>query len=276
MSLVVSLSTIPPRFDKLFPVLEHLQRQTAPVEEIRLYIPKRFRRFPDYDGTLPEVPKGIRVIRPSEDLGPSSKVLFAAENLRGTDTDIIYCDDDHFYEPDRFERILAARNGHYDRCVTAMGGDLKKSWQIKLRTQRMPHAIPWKKNLDYRLKRVKQICLQAVTRQKLRKPPRQSFVNAGFVEIAKGYGGVLVRPDFFDDAAYDIPPVVWAVDDIWLSGHMERRGVPIWLANDIPAPNVNPEADIHRLQDAVIEGAGRLAADLACIKYMQDTYGIWR
>ena len=79
MSLVVSLTTIPPRFPYLMQSLPHLLAQTAKIDEIRLYVPKTYRRFPDYDGTLPDVPKGIRVIQPDEDLGPASKVLFAAD-----------------------------------------------------------------------------------------------------------------------------------------------------------------------------------------------------
>ena len=274
MSLVVSLSAIPPRFDKLFPILEHLQRQTAPVEEIRLYIPKRFRRFPDYDGSLPDVPKGIRIMQPSDDLGPASKVLFAAEDLRGTDTDIIYCDDDHYYAPDHFERILAARGDDTSRAVAAKGGDLK-TWGITLSAPRQPRPELWRKTMDYRMTRAKHFVHRLRTGEKLPKPTRWEFLRPCYLDIAMGYGGVLVRPDFFDDAVYDIPPVIWAVDDIWLSGHLERRGIPIWLAHETLFPKVERDADIHRLQDAVIEGAGRLDADLACIRYMQEKYGIW-
>lgn len=143
MSLVVSLSSIPPRFDKLEPVLNALLAQTAKIDEIRLYLPKTYRRFPDYDGSLPDVPRGVRIMRPNDDLGPASKVL-------------------------------------------------------------------------------------------------------------------------------------WTVDDIWLSGHMERKGVPIWCLSGFEQPPKIAGTDESGLFDAVIDGAGRAEANLACVRYMQDTYGIWR
>ena len=47
--------------------------------------------------------------------------------------------------------------------------------------------------------------------------------KAGFADILQGLGGVVVRPDFFDDEAFDIPDILWAVDDVWLSGMLEPR-----------------------------------------------------
>ena len=80
--LVISLTSITSRFPEIRPTLEALLAQSAPIEEIRLNIPRRYRRFPEYDGGLPDVPGGIRVIRPEEDLGPATKVLFTSEDLR--------------------------------------------------------------------------------------------------------------------------------------------------------------------------------------------------
>ena len=76
MTAIISLSTIPARFSKIYPVLENLQARTLKIDEIRLYVPRKFRRFPDYGGELPDVPKGVRILRADEDLGPVSKVLF--------------------------------------------------------------------------------------------------------------------------------------------------------------------------------------------------------
>jgi hypothetical protein len=123
VALVVSLSTIPPRFSDLCETLEALLRQTAPIDEIRLYVPRSYRRFPDYDGSLPDVPKGIRIIQPDEDLGPASKVLFAVDELRGTDTTIIYCDDDRIYEPDRFARMIEESRQRPGHCIAPLSLD---------------------------------------------------------------------------------------------------------------------------------------------------------
>ena len=275
MSLVISLSSIPSRFSGLRPVLESIARQTAEVDEIRLYIPRKFRRFPDYDGSLPEVPRNVRIIRPNEDLGPGSKVLFAADDLKGTDCDIIYCDDDMIYEADRFARIIQERNGRLDHCVSTDFGPAHFLGGQILPT-RQPVARMPPKTLSYRMRRGVQILRETVTRRKGKKPFRFRVGQAGYTCIAKGFGGVLVRPEFFDDLFYDIPPVLWTVDDYWLSGHMERKGIPIWTGAEFRIP---PEADSHAvtaLFNSVVDGANRTQANDACVRYMQKTYGIWQ
>ena len=52
MPVIISLSTIPSRFDKIGPTLESLLAQSAKIDEIRIYIPKSYLRFPEYDGVF--------------------------------------------------------------------------------------------------------------------------------------------------------------------------------------------------------------------------------
>ena len=156
MSLVLSLSSIPSRFSGLEPVLDSIAGQSAKIDEIRLYIPKKFRRFPDYDGSLPQVPKNVRIIQPEEDLGPASKVLFAAADLKGTDCDIIYCDDDMIFEADRFARILQERDGRFDHCVSTDFGPAHFEGGQVLATRHPVARMP-PKSLSYRIRRGLQI-----------------------------------------------------------------------------------------------------------------------
>lgn len=275
MSLIVSLSTIPTRFNNLGPVLENIGQQTADIDEIRLYIPKRFRRFPDYDGGVPDVPKNVRIIRPDDDLGPASKVLFAADDLKGTDCDIIYCDDDMLFEPSRFERMIAERGPHKDRCVTPEEFFIVQN-NHRIAMARRPVAERYPKNMKYRMQRIQQIMRGLWTGQEEERPLRRYNPKPGFTQIAQGFAAVLVRPEFFDPLFYDIPPVLWTVDDTWLSGHLERMGVPIWAGTHFELPRDTAGTVVSALNQAVIDGANRQEADNACVKYMQDTYGIWR
>ncbi len=75
MPLIITLSAIPPRFAALGPTLRALLRQRHPADEIRLNIPERYRRFPEWDGTLPEVPEGVTILRCAQDYGPATKLL---------------------------------------------------------------------------------------------------------------------------------------------------------------------------------------------------------
>ena len=275
MTTIVSLSTIPTRFDGLYPVLENLLAQDIKPDEVRLYIPHKFRRFPEYDGGFPDVPKGINIVRPEEDLGPASKVLFAANDLNGEDCDIFFCDDDMLFEPDHFSRMRAARAGRKDICVTAQAGFI---WQEgrEMAPVRKPAAIRNPKNFQYRLKRLGQFWREWRTGQKEDKPYHPDITQAGYVHIAHGYGGVLVRPEFFDTLFYDIPPVLWTVDDYWLSGQFERKGVPIWGAAGFSKPKETASREVSALFDSVVDGANRGQANAACVRYMRDTYGIWQ
>lgn len=274
MSLVVSLSTIPSRFAGLRPVLDSIAGQSAKIDEIRLYIPQKFRRFPDYDGSLPDVPRNVRIIRPDEDLGPASKVLFAADDLKGTDTDIIYCDDDMIYEADRFARMIADRDGRMDHCVTTDDGPIILDGK-RLAPARQPNSFREPKDMTYRIGRLRQMLANLLPGPKAAKPFRHRVSQAGYTYIAKGFGSVLVRPEFFDVLCYEIPPVLWAVDDYWLSGHMARKGVPVWVGAKYSLPVRSDNHDVTALYSSVLDGANRLEADTACVRYMQETYNIW-
>ena len=50
----------------------------------------------------------------------------------------------------------------------------------------------------------------------------------GYVDILEGFAGGLVRPDMFGPEDAIIPDRLWAVDDIWLSGMLARKGLGIW------------------------------------------------
>ena len=78
MRHVITLSTIPPRFAGIGPALRSLVAQRSRPEAVELYIPRSYRRFPDWGGGLPEVPEGVRIVRVDEDLGPATKILPAA------------------------------------------------------------------------------------------------------------------------------------------------------------------------------------------------------
>ena len=100
--------------------------------------------------------------------------------------------------------------------------------------------------------------------------------RAGFVDVAEGYGGVAVRPDYFDAAVMGIPPVLWSVDDIWLSGHLERRGIGIWTEPGLDRARLVQQASATQpLYAALAEGKGRRDANRLCIDYFRERYGIW-
>jgi len=269
--LVASLSSIPPRFGAISLTLESLLGQSARPDRVILWIPQAYRRFADWDGSLPAVPEGVEIARTEDDLGPATKILPATRAFRGQDVDLLLCDDDRAYAPEWAAEFLAAKHDH-PGCAIAKRGLLADRIAGTASARALqPRALPRTESEDweYRAKRL----WARITAQP--RPERRLFKQSGYIDCFEGCSGVLLRPEFFDDADFDIPEVAWAVDDVWLSACLARKGVPIWLiANTVTPLNTAAQAQAP-LADAVIAGAGRGQANRDAIRAMQDRFGIW-
>lgn len=104
---------------------------------------------------------------------------------------------------------------------------------------------------------------------------RQSTAKPGCVDIAQGFSGVLIDPRWLAGQEIAPPPEAWATDDIWLSGQLAQQGVAIRLAETARKGITPAFDDAHALQDAVIDGRGRHAANMACVEALTRRYGIW-
>lgn len=109
----------------------------------------------------------------------------------------------------------------------------------------------------------------------IEKPSRKMITRAGFADVFWGYAGVVIRPEFFDSEAMQIPPILWTVDDFWLSGLLAKNKIPIWLPEGLYRPRATVADDISALRDYVTRGADRHNANVACIQFMQEAYGVW-
>ena len=108
MKVVISLTTIPSRFDALHThILNHLTWQAC--HEVWVNIPRRYTRFPDWDGTVPEalykISSKVVINRDCEDFGPGTKFIGPALKLLPDDL-IIYVDDDTQYHPHLAKNLL--------------------------------------------------------------------------------------------------------------------------------------------------------------------------
>jgi hypothetical protein len=263
----ISLSSIPPRFPHLGPVLQSLLEQQGGPVPVLLYIPQSYRRFPDWDGQLPEVPAGVTIIRTAQDDGPATKVLPALRQFAGQDVNIVFCDDDNHYPRDWLAGFLAASAEHPDAAIAMSGAELRSLEGFPRPSDRQPRAERWV-NAE----------LGAYLAQLPAPLPldRPMMKTSGYMDTVFGRGGVMVRPAHFTEEVFHLPPVVWSVDDYWLSGHLESNGVPIWVDNRIP----NPATDrcltlIRPLLTDVIENHDRWAANAACIEWFRQEKGIW-
>lgn len=212
------------------------------------------------------VPNGITICRTDKDLGPATKVLPAAGALRGHNVDLLFCDDDKIYDLDWHERFKKASNEHLGCCIVEVGRTFPDIADTHRPADRLPRARLKKKDWRYRMVRVLTLTLYK---------PRRDY-DGGFVDQFSAFAGVLVRPEWFDDTAFEIPDNMWMVDDPWLSGHLERNGVPIWrIGLPVRPPSANRD-NLDALGDLVVDGHDRIRSDLLVIEYMRNKYGIWK
>lgn len=275
--LVITLSTIPPRFSSVLRTLESLLSQDVKIAAIELYVPKHYRRFPHHTLSLPKMPKGISLCITNEDWGPATKILPAIAKYRREDVEILYCDDDRICPPNWARLFLEARDERPNDAIASSGWHVTSLGLSYERNRKFPQANRMHRlyDLKYRTQRIAQIIKNLFFRSHSPKPSRyRNFWNSGHIDIAEGCGGVLVRPEMFNDAVFEIPDGLWSVDDIWLSGMLAFNNVGIWAPkNSIVPAEYQFAAD--PLWKAVIDGLNRHEANLACARYLQNKFNIW-
>ncbi len=190
--IVVSMTSIPDRASQIAPALRSLVDQTCPADRIVLAWPRVSLRTGAAYPAPADLPDSVDVIR-CEDLGPATKLLPALLDEPGAV--IIVVDDDVIYPHDFIETLLTA---HRADPLAALG---HRGWRLRAGCDI--------RDLDHEFATA------------LRRPRD--------VDILFGTWGYLVPPGSLDAAVHDfskeIPEMRW-VDDVWISGHLMRRGVP--------------------------------------------------
>lgn len=260
---IVTLTTTPPRFSMLGPCLRSLHRQTLRPERIVLCIPDRFRAFPEWDGPLPKLPASVQILRSPRDYGGATMILPAARSFKNAGYPLVFCKDNQAYPPDWLERLAAGAEARGDHAIALEGRDIA-GHQPGLR---QPRAKPRPLVSDFRY-RWGQSLAKRLPIPRLQGIKRRPFRASGYVDLFDARAGVLVWPEFFDERAFAIPNMMWEAEDIWLSGLLALREVPIWLAAGAAAPDPAwPEAAATALSDPARANA---------VAFMQKTYPIWR
>jgi len=267
---IISLSTIPPRFPFLKESLQTLVDQKA-ADEIRLYIPKKYRRFPDYNGELPDVPEGVTICQTEEDLGPATKILPACKEFRDKDVQILFCDDDGVFPKGWAKCLFDIQEKRADEAVATLGRPIGDYVSNPVLPRRGSYAkqIKVEHDIQYRAGRVLQKMFGYV-------PLKRPMIVSGYVDVLFGVCGVVVKSDFFDDEAFNMPDEAWTVDDVWLSGQLARKDIPIYTPWRLPCPRSSEAVDQDSLLDLEFEGASRQESNRKAAVYCQNKYGVWK
>ena len=267
MKTIISLTSIPSRFEHVETTLLSLLKQDKKADKIILYIPRYYKRFKKKVVRAPKVPKGVEVRFSDIDYGPSTKILPAVKDFFNDDVRIVFCDDDRIYQPNMISSLIEVSKDIPGRVIAFEGRDIKDLSMYNWQGKTFPRANVINKNFKYRLKRVLSFGSWK---------PRKNH-SSGYADTFAGVGGVLISPKFFTKSVFDIPTECWMNDDIWLSGNLELNQKKIWIANQ----NKNSsKASKNQNKDAL--GAetehdkSRINVNNTAIQYFRDKYGIWK
>lgn len=274
---IVTLSSIPSRFSLLQETLARLSRQNQRPDHIVVYLPRRYRRFPDYDGQIPEVPKGVEVRVVEEDFGPATKLLPALQDFSGQDLDILFCDDDMDYRPQWTSWFLRERQMRPNDCLSLVGFDVENPGPDQRSQRPEPRVIRSWHVTDVEHKFRKKITALGAryfgAQDKF--VGRRAAWRAGYSDTFMGFGGVMVRPNFFGPEVFDIPPECWAVDDIWLSGMAAKNGHHAWIIANRRFPDSLILDVPDSLTETKIDGVGRDVSNANAVRYLRQNHGVW-
>ena len=269
--IVVTLTSIPPRFANLPRKLASIGRQTQRPDRVELHIPKEYRRFPGARPSLPALPDWVDVIEAALDYGPATKALPAARRWRGTATDLLLCDDDRLQDREWVARFRAGRAKRPDDILCERAWNIGDNLGIIRKSPDLPRAERAQdggRSLSYRLKRLATLSLFH--------PNRAVYASAGYADIFEGFLGALIPADTFAERAFDIPDIIWTQDDVWLSGMAYANGTKVWV-NAMPRP-VYSDGRVDKLaalRDHVEKGVGRDGVDRMGVEYLREHFGVW-
>ena len=245
--VIAAISTLPDRIANLEATIGCLLDQTRPPDEIILALPQFSIRqqkayaIPNYLQAF----ANLRVLRCEKDWGPATKFIpLVQEELAASrgDTLIWVMDDDRTYPPDALETFV-----HY--------------------SQQLPDAALCFRGAAIR-RHAKKSALEIFRGSEIRAPKP--------VAVSTGCGSYLIQPRFFDARLWDYsaaPEAAFYMDDIWISGWLDRRGVPKYL---IPTSammrSVRRQSRTMSLHDVP---NGRLQNNKDVIAFFWDTWTVF-
>ena len=245
--IIASLSTLPDRIAKLGPTLQCLLNQTRPPDEIVLSIPPfSLRQKKAY--VIPPALAAIsqlQIVRCDRDWGPATKFIPTIQRELVADragTLIMVVDDDRIYPRDAIETYLHYQEQLPDAALCFRGGE-------------MPRSLDWDE--------------AKMTYADLIREPRP-------VAVVTGCGSYLIQPRFFDEALWDYsnaPAGAFFMDDIWISGCLDRRGVKKYV---VPGSAMMRTA-VRQLGTLTLHDVpgGRQPSNNETIRYFHESWNVF-
>jgi len=251
--IIVSLTTIPTRFNYLYITINSILAQTILPDKIVIHIPTKYNNFSYETTMLPKFSSNIVVINNNvKDYGPATKLLGLYDSElynRMNDDDIIICiDDDRIYNKDLIKSMLKFHDIYVDKALTVAGWDIENISNKKyiLNNKKQPRGIEFK------------IC--------------------GYSDLLGGCCGFLLTKKmcpFNHKELFNLQPndTNYYVDDIWISGFLTVNNIDIYL---IPNAIFGDEKRQKNDRITPLYDNMRTEKNVKCIEYFRDKYNIWK
>lgn len=201
--VVVTLTTIPERIDKITVTLNSLLDQASSPDIIYLVIPK-VSRITNEPYIIPAWLKNhsiIKILYCDKDYGPATKFIPAfLEEKSNPNTKIIVVDDDRVYAKKLFE-LLCYWSDKLPECAICGGGLL----------------------IDGSGSQAKELSV-------VHEPGYTTYLT--HVDIMQGTDAYLVKPRFFEDRFWEdmkLPEEAYFHDDLLISGLLSKHGVKKYM-----------------------------------------------
>lgn len=94
-------------------------------------------------------------------------------------------------------------------------------------------------------------------------------------DIAQGFSGVCILPDWLAGPDAIPPKEAWEADDVWLSAVLASQDIPIHQVPDACSGFRLAYHDENGLQNKMIEGRTRDMANRAAAVCAEQIFGVW-
>jgi hypothetical protein len=251
--IIVSLTTIPPRFHFLYITINSILSQSVLPDKIVVHIPKNYNNYSN-NYELPNFSDNPRVIinNDCKDFGPATKLLglhnYELFNKMSDDDIIIVVDDDREYNNHLIKNMLLFHQNHKNKVLTVAG------WDIEVITNNK-YTIPNKK-----------------------KPRGIGFKKEGYCDLLGGCCGFLISKkncpfNYEEIFSLDKNDSKYYVDDMWFSGFITLNNIDIYLI-----PNSIYGDEKRHFNDSInpLADSTRENKNIKCIEFFRDKYNTWK
>jgi hypothetical protein len=244
MRVIVTLTTVPPRFPYLPRTLGSIRAQSRMPDRIMINVPRQYMRF----GQVPleqlaaEAGSDIEINLVPQDFGPATKLIGTTfrDDLEPNDL-LISIDDDRHYDRNLVARHVEANLKDEETVKTEAGWEIEQLSPFGYRKKLSPRGV--------------------------------EFVREGYIDCLGGCCGVSFFKRHLDAQVRDVPRQSTFVDDIFFSAYFARKGVPIRILKD----GIDQLRTYAEMVSPLFWGKEleRRKLNEDAIRYFRDAWRIW-